>query len=198
MVDLLPKIRTPLILASGSRYRAQLLARLRVSYIAVAPDVDERALVGENPTVLAARLAEAKARALAPRFRDHWILGADQVAVADGRIFGKPGDAERAAEQLRMLAGRPVQFVTAIVLLREERILKALDLTTVRFRQLKDAEISRYLAAEPAHDCAGSFKSEGLGISLFEEIQSRDPTGLVGLPLIALSRLLREAGYPLP
>jgi septum formation protein len=198
VVDLLPKIRTPLILASSSKYRMQLLARLKISFIAVAPQVDEKALIGENPTVLAARLAEAKARALAPRFPGHWILGADQVAVADGRIFGKPGDVEKAAEQLRVLAGRPAQFVTAIVLLKDERVLKALDVTTVRFRALKDAEIERYVAAEPSPDCAGSFKSEGLGITLFEEIQSRDPTGLIGLPLIALSRLLRDAGYSLP
>jgi septum formation protein len=198
MVDLLPRIKTPLILASGSRYRSQLLARLKISFIAVASDVDERPLIGENPTVLAARLAQAKASALAPRFPDHWILGADQVAVADGRIFGKPGDAEKAAEQLRMLAGRPVQFITALVLMRDARVLKALDVTTVRFRQLREQEIERYIAAEPAHDCAGSFKAEGLGITLFEEIQSRDPTGLIGLPLIALSRLLREAGYTLP
>ncbi len=198
MVDPLPIFSKPLILASGSKYRAQLLARLQVSFIAIAPDVDEKALEGENPTVLAARLAETKARALTRRFPDHWILGADQVAVSDGRIFGKAGAPERAAEQLRRLAGRPAQFVTAIVLLNGERILKALDLTTVRFRALKDAEIERYLAAEPAHDCAGSFKSEGFGITLFDEIQSRDPTGVIGLPLIALSRLLREAGYVLP
>jgi septum formation protein len=198
VVDLLPKIKTPLILASTSRYRSQLLSRLKISYIAVAPNVEEKPLIGENPTLLAARLAEAKARALLPRFPEHWILGADQVAVADGRIFGKAGDPEKAAEQLRHLAGRPVQFITALVLIKDERMLKALDLTTVRFRALKDAEIARYLAAEPAHDCAGSFKSEGLGITLFDEIQSRDPTGLIGLPLIALSRLLREAGYALP
>jgi len=198
VVDLLPKIKTPLILASSSKYRMQLLSRLQISFIAVAPGVDEAAKIGENPTTLAARLAEAKARALLPRFPDHWILGSDQVAVADGKILGKAGDPDKAAEQLRMLAGRPAQFITAIVLMRNERLLKALDLTTVRFRALKDGEIARYLAAEPAHDCAGSFKAEGLGITLFDEIQSRDPTGLIGLPLIALSRLLREAGYALP
>src|ERR1700752_781790 len=130
MVDLLPKIKTPLILASGSRYRAQLLARLKISFIAVPSNVEERALIGENPTVLAARLAQAKAAALAPRFPDHRVLGADQGAVSDGRIFGKPGDAEKAAEQLRTLSGRPVQFVTALVLLKDERLMKALDVTT--------------------------------------------------------------------
>ncbi len=198
MVTLLPKITTPLILASGSRYRSQLLARLKISFIAVAADVDESVRSGEAPAALAARLAESKARALAPRFADHWILGCDQVAVADGRVFGKPGSAEGAVEQLRTLAGRPVQFVTAMALMRNNRILRAGDVTTVRFRALKDDEIRRYVAAEPSVDCAGSFKSEGLGITLFEEIQSRDPTALIGLPLIALAKLLREAGYALP
>jgi septum formation protein len=198
MVDLLPKISRPLILASGSRYRTQLLARLKISFIAVASDTDETPRPDEMPGVLAGRLAEAKARALAPRFADHWILGCDQVAVAEGRIFGKPGTAEGAAEQLRALSGRAAQFITAMVLIHNDRILRAADITTVRFRALRDDEILRYVAAEPSLDCAGSFKSEGLGIALFEEIQSRDPTALIGLPLIGLSRLLREAGYALP
>jgi septum formation protein len=198
MVDLLPKITTPLILASGSKYRMQLLARLKISFIAVASDADETAQPGEKPGMLAGRLAEAKARALAPRFPNHWILGCDQVAAAEGRLFGKPGDADRAAEQLRGLAGRAAQFITAMVLIKDDRILRAADITTVRFRALNDDEIRRYVSAEPAFDCAGSFKSEGLGITLFDEIQSKDPTALVGLPLIALARLLREAGYALP
>ena len=198
MADLLPKIATPLILASGSKYRTQLLARLRISFLAVPSDVDETPQAGEKAGMLAGRLAETKARTLAPRFADHWILGCDQVAVADGRIFGKPGNAERAVEQLRALAGRTAQFITAMVLLRNDRVLRAADITTVRFRALKDEEIQRYVAGEPSFDCAGSFKNEGLGITLFEEIQSRDPTALIGLPLIALSKLLREAGYALP
>lgn len=198
MQDLQPKLEFPLILASGSKYRAQLLARLKISFIAIAPDIDESVAGGENPAVLAARLAHTKAAALAPRFPGHWILGSDQVAVSDGRILGKPGDVAKATEQLRMLSGRPAQFVTAIVLRKDAKVLKALDVTTVRFRALRDPDIERYIAAEPAFDCAGSFKSEGLGITLFDEVQSRDPTGLIGLPLIALSRLLREAGYTLP
>jgi septum formation protein len=198
MVDLLPKISTPLILASGSKYRTQLLSRLKISFLAIASDADETPHPAEKPGPLAGRLAEAKARALAPRFAGHCILGCDQVAVADGRIFGKPGNAEAAAEQLRALAGRSAQFITAMALLKDDRVLRAADITTVRFRALKDDEIRRYLATEPAFDCAGSFKSEGLGITLFDEIQSKDPTALIGLPLIALSRLLREAGYALP
>ncbi|HZP10913.1 MAG TPA: Maf family protein, partial [Nevskiaceae bacterium] len=134
----------------------------------------------------------------APRFADHWILGCDQVAAIDGRIFGKPGNAEGAIEQLRALSGRTVQFITAMALIRNDRVLRGADITTARFRALGDEEIRRYIAAEPAFDCAGSFKSEGLGITLFDEITSRDPTALIGLPLIALSKLLREAGYALP
>ncbi len=198
MVDLRPKIATPLILASGSKYRMQLLSRLKISFIAVPSDTDETPLPAEKPGTLAGRLAEAKARALAPRFADHWILGCDQVAVAEGGLFGKPGDPERAAEQLRALAGRAAQFITAMALIKNDRVLRAADITTVRFRALSDEEIRRYVTAEPALDCAGSFKSEGLGITLFEEMVSRDPTALIGLPLIGLSKLLREAGYALP
>ncbi len=198
MVDLLPKITTPLILASGSKYRMQLLARLKISFIAVASDANEAPLPGEKPGPLAGRLAEAKARALAPRFADHWILGCDQVAATEGHTFGKPGTAEGAAEQLRALAGKTVQFITAMALIKNDRVLRAADITTVRFRSLADDEIRRYVAAEPSFDCAGSFKSEGLGITLFDDIVSRDPTALIGLPLIGLSKLLREAGYALP
>ena len=188
----------PLILASASRYRTQLLARLKISFLGIAADVDETPRAEETPAQLAARLAESKARALARRFPGHWILGADQVASADGRFFGKPGDLAAATEQLRKLSGRPAQFVTAVALLKDDRLMRALDITTVRFRTLRDGDIERYLATEPAFDCAGSFKSEGLGITLFDEIQSRDPTALIGLPLIALCRLLRDAGYQLP
>ena len=198
MADLLARISTPLILASGSKYRMQLLARLRIYFIAVAPEADETPQTGEKPGPLSGRLAEAKARALAPRFPDHWILGCDQVAAADGHIFGKPGTAEGATEQLRALAGKTVQFITAMALIRNDRVLRAADITTVRFRALGDDEIRRYVEAEPSFDCAGSFKSEGLGIALSEEIVSRDPTALIGLPLIGLSKLLREAGFALP
>ena len=188
----------PVILASGSRYRAQLLARIKVSFLGVAPNIDESPRANESAASLAVRLADAKARAIARQFPGHWVLGADQVAALGGHLMGKPGGHEQAVEQLRQLSGRPAQFLTAVTLLKDDRVLKAFDVTTVRFRTLKDADIQRYLAAEPAFDCAGSFKSEGLGITLFDEIQSRDPTALIGLPLIAVSRLLREAGYNLP
>jgi septum formation protein len=188
----------PLILASGSRYRAQLLERLGIRFEAVAPDLDESAGAGEPAARLASRLAEAKARALTARFPGRWILGSDQVASCDGELMGKPGEHRKAVEQLRRLSGRTAQFHTAVALARGQQRLTALDLTTVRFRQLGDAEIERYLSAEPAYDCAGSFKCEGLGITLLETVESCDPTGLIGLPLIAVSRLLREAGYTLP
>lgn len=191
-------INPPLILASGSRYRAGLLSRLLLSFEARPSDVDETPQPGESPARLTQRLAVAKAAALAASCPDAWILGSDQSAAARGQILGKPGTLERARAQLRLLSGQTVEFLTAVALLRGDTCLQALDVTTVKCRELSDAEIDRYLAAEPALDCAGSFKCEGLGISLFEEIQSRDPTGLVGLPLIATARLLRQAGFALP
>ncbi|HSW13106.1 MAG TPA: nucleoside triphosphate pyrophosphatase [Solimonas sp.] len=191
-------INPPLILASGSRYRAGLLSRLLLSFEARPSEVDETPQPGESPAGLTQRLAVAKAAALAASCPDAWILGSDQSAAARGQILGKPGTLERARAQLRLLSGQTVEFLTAVALLRGDTCLQALDVTTVKCRELSDAEIDRYLAAEPALDCAGSFKCEGLGISLFEEIQSRDPTGLVGLPLIATARLLRQAGFALP
>jgi septum formation protein len=191
-------LQPPLLLASGSRYRAQLLERIGISFKSIAPDVDESALIGETPVALAMRLAQLKAETLANRHRGHWVLGSDQVASCENQTLGKPGTHEQAVLQLRFLSGRPVEFLTAVALVKDSRMLTAIDHTRVRFRSLTSEEIERYLAAEPAYDCAGSFKCEGLGITLFEEIRSSDPTGLVGLPLIAVCRLLREAGYVLP
>jgi septum formation protein len=187
-----------LILASGSRYRAELLGRLQIAFQALPSQVDETPQPGENPRELTQRLAVAKARALAQAHPQAWILGSDQSASAQGRILGKPGTLERAREQLRLLSGQTVEFLTAVALVQGTRLLQALDVTTVRFRRLDEATIERYLAAEPALDCAGSFKCEGLGISLFEEMRSSDPTGLVGLPLIRTAALLREAGFRIP
>ena len=133
-----------------------------------------------------------------PGHADAWILGSDQIAVVDGQIQGKPGDRERAIAQLSAASGRTVQFLTAVALLTPTGRYEALDTTTVRFRPLLRDEIERYVDAEPALDCAGSFKCESYGISLFEAIESTDPTGLIGLPLIAVCRLLRQAGYALP
>lgn len=187
-----------LVLASGSRYRATLLQRLQFPFEICAPDTDETPHAAETVAAMTRRLARDKAAALRDRFPQAWILGSDQSAACGDRILGKPGTLERAREQLHSLSGQTVDFLTAVALARDGRLLEGLDVTTVRFRRLDAAEIDRYLAAEPALDCAGSFKCEGLGITLFEEIDSRDPTGLVGLPLILTSRLLREAGFSLP
>lgn len=190
---------TRLLLASTSRYRRELLERLRLPFEAVAPDVDESPLPGESPAALANRLAEAKARAVALRHPGAWAIGSDQVAELDGQPLGKPGGRERAFEQLRACGGREVRFHTAFCLARGDAdSLAGADLTRVVFRPLGDDEIGRYLDAEQPYDCAGSFKCEGLGISLFEAIDNRDPTALVGLPLIALSAALRRAGFVLP
>jgi len=192
------KVSVPLLLASSSRYRSELLGRLRLPFTAKAPDIDESPLPAESAQALAVRLAAAKARHLSTCQPGCWVLGSDQAADCGGRILGKPGNHLHAVEQLLASSGRELRFYTAVALVRDGQLLQALDLTTVHFRQLTLQEIERYLQAEPAYDCAGSFKCEGLGASLFERIDSEDPTGLIGLPLIAVSRLLREAGYTLP
>lgn len=188
----------PLILASTSRYRRELLERLRVPFHVARPEVDECPLPGEAPAVLAQRLARAKALAIATQHPESWVIGSDQVAALESQALGKPGTRENAVSQLSAMSGREIHFHTAVCLARGEALLETLDTTVVRFRTLGDGEIARYVDAEQPLDCAGSFKSEGLGISLFECIESRDPTALVGLPLIALSRMLREAGFALP
>ena len=189
-----------LVLASTSRYRRELLQRLRLPFDVARPEVDETALPGEAPPALAVRLAEAKARAVARTLdAEGWALGSDQVADLAGLALGKPGRREAAIDQLRSMSGATVRFHTALCLAHADgRALAALDRTEVRFRSLADAEIERYVDAEQPFDCAGSFKSEGLGIALFEAIDNRDPTALVGLPLIATCSLLRWAGFALP
>ncbi len=190
---------SPLVLASTSRYRRELLARLGLPFDVDRPEVDERPLPGESPVALAVRLAEAKALAVAARHPQAWVLGSDQVADRDGRPLGKPGDRDTALAQLLAASGQAVRFHTAFCLAGPDgRRLAGLDLTEVRFRDVARDEILRYLDAEQPYDCAGSFKCEGLGIVLFEAIQSRDPTALVGLPLIAVAAALREAGFRLP
>ncbi len=185
-----------LILASGSRYRRELLERLHLPFRVHPADSDESPLPGEAPEALVSRLAELKARTVAARFPDAWVIGSDQVAVCGGRIVGKPGNADRACEQLRAASGTSVRFLTAVCLLRSpDRLEGHLDVTTVHFRPLSEPEIARYVEIERPFDCAGSFKSEGLGVSLFESVDSRDPTALVGLPLIWLSGALRRAGF---
>lgn len=185
-----------LILASGSPYRAELLRRLNLAFTCITPNVDETPRPGEGARGLSRRLARAKAQAVSIRHPASLVVGSDQVATARGQVLGKPGTLERAAAQLRSLAGHEALFETAICLTRAEDglLLEACVPTTVAFRTLSEAEISAYVAAEPALDCAGSCKCEGLGIVLFERMQSEDPTALIGLPLITLCSLLHQAG----
>ena len=189
-----------LVLASTSRYRKELLGRLRLPFDVASPDVDETPLPGETPPALANRLAVAKAHDVAkPQAGDVWALGSDQVADLDGVPIGKPGGRDAAIAQLRAMSGRVVRFHTAICLAHADgRAFADCDLTEVHVRALDDSEIERYVAAEQPYDCAGSFKSEGLGITLFDSIANRDPSALVGLPLVATCRLLRQAGFVLP
>ncbi|MEW9624833.1 Maf family protein [Rhodanobacter geophilus] len=192
----LPRI----VLASTSRYRAELLGRLLPDFEQRAPGTDETALPGEAPDARAARLAVAKAAAVADGLRDALVIGSDQVAERDGETLGKPGSAANARAQLAASTGHVVHFHTALCLLdtRSGRHQVHVDRTRVHFRVLGIAEIDRYVAREQPLDCAGSFKCEGLGISLFERIDSEDPSALIGLPLIALARLLRAAGVAVP
>jgi septum formation protein len=186
----------PLILGSTSRYRRELLERLRLPFTVVAPEVDEAPLPGEAPAALAQRLALAKARAVAELHPQAVVIGSDQVADLDGRTLGKPGSHERALAQLQQLSGRRAVFHTAVAVVRGDTRFEEVTLAsvTVQFRSLDGDEIERYLRLEEPYDCAGSARSEGLGIALLESIHSDDPTALVGLPLIRTSRLLRDAG----
>ncbi|MEW6098248.1 MAG: Maf family nucleotide pyrophosphatase [Pseudomonadota bacterium] len=188
----------PLVLGSTSRYRRELLERLRLPFDVAAPQVDETPAPGEAPRELALRLALAKARAVAALRPEAVVIGSDQVADLEGQPIGKPGTHERAAEQLRRMSGRSVVFQTAVAVVRPATGFERVDLApvTVRFRTLDDREIEAYLRAEQPYDCAGSAKSEGLGIALLEAIESDDPTALVGLPLIRTCALLRAAGLP--
>jgi septum formation protein len=185
-----------LILASTSRYRSELLARLRLPFTVQAPQTDESALPGETPAALAQRLALAKAHAVAAVHGRAVVIGADQVAELDGVAIGKPHTHERAVAQLRAMSGRRVVFQTAVAVVRAstgyQRCLLAP--VVVQFRSLGDAQIEHYLRTEQPYDCAGSAKAETLGIALLERIDSDDPTALVGLPLIRTCTLLREAG----
>jgi septum formation protein len=189
-----------IVLASTSRYRAELLHRLLDDFEQIAPDVDEQPLSGEAPAARAARLASAKATAVSAKHRDAVVIGSDQVAALGDAILHKPGSRDNAHEQLRASSGNVVHFHTGLCVCdgRDGRLQSYTDETRVVFRTLSDEEIRRYLAREHPLDCAGSFKSEGAGIALFERIESADPTALVGLPLIALARLLRASGIPVP
>ena len=186
----------PLILGSTSAYRRELLNRLRIPFEVVAPEVDETPHPDEEPAQLACRLAMAKARAVAIRFPQAVVIGSDQVADLDGEAIGKPGTHEAAVAQLRRMRGRRIVFQTAVAVVCEATRFAQMELAPVQvcFRTLADAEIEAYLLAEQPYDCAGSAKSEGLGIALLDSIDSDDPTALVGLPLIRTCRMLRAAG----
>jgi len=188
-----------LILASTSRYRCELLARLRLPFDVHAPEVDETPLPGETPLALAQRLALSKANTIAARFPDAVVIGSDQVADLDGDPLGKPGDHERATAQLRRMSGRTLTFQTAVAVVCGATGFAHSDVAPVRvvFRPLTDDAIEAYLRAETPYDCAGSAKSEGLGIALLDAIDSDDPTALIGLPLIRTARMLRAAGMEL-
>ena len=187
-----------LILASTSVYRRELLERLRIPFEVVAPKVDETPLTGESTLDLALRLAQAKAAAVAKEHPHAWVIGSDQVADLCGAALGKPGNFERALAQLQLMRGQTVTFHTALCLMKGEKQTTLGVPTEVRFRKLADDILENYLLAEEPYDCAGSAKSEGLGVSLLESIKSDDPTALIGLPLIALCSLLRDAGFVIP
>ncbi len=188
-----------LVLGSTSRYRRELMQRLCIPFDVAAPDVDETPQDHESPHDLACRLALAKARAVAALHPDAVVIGSDQVADLDGEPLGKPGTHERAVAQLRRMRGRTVVFQTAVAVVCQDTGFAQTDLAAVRvvFRNLSDAEIETYLRTEQPYDCAGSAKSEGLGIALLESINNDDPTALVGLPLIRTCRMLRAAGLPI-
>jgi septum formation protein len=187
------------VLGSTSPYRRTLLERLRIPFTVAAPSVDETPLNGESPKNLALRLALAKAQAVAALHPQAVVIGSDQVADLAGQTLGKPGDHDKAVQQLRQMRGQTVIFQTALAVVCQATGFEQVDLAEVRvvFRDLSDPEIEAYLRAETPYDCAGSAKSEGLGIALLESIDSDDPTALIGLPLIRTARLLRQAGVKL-
>ena len=194
-----PHANRLLVLGSSSPYRRELLSRLRLPFEVAVPNVDETPGPGERPQELARRLALAKARAVAAKFPQAVVIGSDQVADHAGEPLGKPGTHDKAVAQLRRMRGQTVVFQTAVAVVCAESGFEQLDLAPVkvRFRDLSDAEIQTYLLAEQPYDCAGSARSEGLGIALLEAIESDDPTALVGLPLIRTCRMLRAAGVRL-
>jgi septum formation protein len=195
---------SPLILASTSSYRKAQLERLGLAFEAIKPEVEETPEAGESPRALAKRLARAKSMAVAGRHPGAVVIGGDQVAEFNGTVLGKPGTLERAHAQLTQCSGQTVQFFSALCVVRVDaatltpEVRAHLDHTRVRFRRLSERDITRYLEREAVLDCAGSFKSEGLGITLFENIESSDPTALIGLPLIWTASILRSFGFELP
>ena len=191
---------SPLILASSSPYRRELLQRFGLPFETVSPDIDESRLANESAQDLSIRLATEKALAVARNHANACVIGSDQVLACGGELLGKPGSHDKAVAQLQKLSGQSMTFYTALAVVHAASEQLHIDMvkTEVRFRELSLEEIERYLDIEPAYDCAGSCKAEGLGISLCEAIESEDPTAIIGLPLIGLRRLLVEAGYSVP
>jgi septum formation protein len=185
-----------IILASTSPHRRRLLERLQIRFRCIFPEIEEATLSGESPAAMALRLARLKARAIADRYPEAVVIGSDQVASVEGYILGKPGNFDNAAAQLRRSSGRAVQFHTAVAVVCLDRELERFQVEpfNVLFRTLNDRQIENYLHREQPYDCAGSFKVEGLGIALFEGLTGNDPSSLEGLPLVALTDLLMEAG----
>jgi septum formation protein len=196
----MPDILPPLILGSSSPYRRELLSRLLLPFTTRSPDIDESSLGDESPRAQAIRLARAKAMAISIREPGHCVIGSDQVASSGGQCYGKPGTREAAVAQLSTLSGTLASFDTALCVIdpRNNQQHEALVTTEVVFRTLSAEEIIRYVELDAPLDCAGSAKSEALGITLLDRLSGDDPTALVGLPLIALSRILRRIGYALP
>lgn len=189
-----------IVLASTSKYRAELLSRLGLTFASAAPTCDEALLAAETASARCARLAEAKANSLVKLHAQHVIIGSDQVASCNGRILRKPGSVANAIAQLTSMSEQAVQFHTGLCVIdsRSGRSINHVDLTTAHLRRLSSQEIERYVEQDKPLDCAGSFKVESLGIALFERIDSTDPSALIGLPLMALSRALRQFGLNLP
>lgn len=193
-------MRTTLVLASSSSYRRELLARLQLPFVTAAPNIDESRLAHESAQAMVARLAQQKAAALASQYPEALIIGSDQCAVLGEQILGKPLSHDQAIKQLQASSGNTVEFLTGLCLLDTQTQTFQWDVIPfqVEFRELQAVEIENYLLREQPYQCAGSFKSEGLGISLFKRMQGEDPTALIGLPLIRLSAMLREQGYLIP
>ncbi len=189
-----------LVLASTSPFRRQLLEKLGLAFATAAPDIDESRHAGESPEALVTRLAEEKARAVAGQFPESLIIGSDQVACLDNQVLGKPGDHSTAVAQLQQASGREVVFLTGMCLFNSASgsVQVVCEPFRVQFRPLEPEQIEAYLQREQPYNCAGSFKSEGLGVTLFERLQGDDPNSLIGLPLIRLCSMLREEGLALP
>lgn len=187
------------VLASSSPYRKQLLQTILPSFECIKPNVDERKVAAETSQTLSIKLAKLKAQSIArTEPATSLIIGSDQVACRDGEILHKPGDRESTIFQLQQSTGKTVEFHTAFCLILDHQIITGMELTRAHFRDLSEQEIIRYVEAEPAYDCAGGFKAEGLGITLFDRLESGDPTALIGLPLIKLCNALRKLGVELP